>query len=202
MKNYYEILEVNESASQEIIEKAYKILIKKYHPDLYSGEERFFAEQKVRDLNEAYKILSDSFLREQYNNELENEKMIKYNRNFISNSNKNQDFYNSNLDDKKVNQNKSEIKSGLMNNLKINQNSQVGTMGSTIDLVKEIFKIKPKKISFKDMDKTDLKALYLTIAIVIVLGIILWFIPFTNGFVRSITVDNPMFSWIGKIFGK
>ena len=34
MKNYYEILQVNENASQEIIEKAYKVLAKKYHPDL------------------------------------------------------------------------------------------------------------------------------------------------------------------------
>ena len=53
MKNYYEILEVNEHASQEIIEKAYKILVKKYHPDLYTGEESIYAEQKVRELNEA-----------------------------------------------------------------------------------------------------------------------------------------------------
>ena len=33
-KNYYDILEVNKNASQEIIEKAYKTLVKKYHPDL------------------------------------------------------------------------------------------------------------------------------------------------------------------------
>lgn len=34
MKNYYEILEVNENASKEVIDKAYKVLAKKYHPDL------------------------------------------------------------------------------------------------------------------------------------------------------------------------
>ena len=33
-ENYYEILEVNKNASPEIIEKAYKTLVKKYHPDL------------------------------------------------------------------------------------------------------------------------------------------------------------------------
>ena len=66
MKNYYEILEVNEHASQEIIEKAYKILVKKYHPDLYTGEESIYAEQKVRELNEAYQVLSDDFLKSQY----------------------------------------------------------------------------------------------------------------------------------------
>ena len=35
MKNYYELLEVNPKASSEIIEKAYKVLIKQCHPDLY-----------------------------------------------------------------------------------------------------------------------------------------------------------------------
>ena len=33
-KTLYEILEVSEKASQEVIEKAYKVLVKKYHPDL------------------------------------------------------------------------------------------------------------------------------------------------------------------------
>ena len=34
MLNYYEVLEVSEKASKEVIEKAYKALAKKYHPDL------------------------------------------------------------------------------------------------------------------------------------------------------------------------
>ncbi len=40
MKNYYEILEVNPRASEEVIKKAHQVLIKKYHPDLYVGVER------------------------------------------------------------------------------------------------------------------------------------------------------------------
>ena len=39
-KNYYDILEVNKNASPEIIEKAYKTLVKKYHPDLQKNEEK------------------------------------------------------------------------------------------------------------------------------------------------------------------
>ena len=57
MKKYYEILEVSPKASNEVIERAYRALIKKYHPDLYDGEEKIHAEEKVRDINEAYKIL-------------------------------------------------------------------------------------------------------------------------------------------------
>lgn len=66
MKNYYEILQVNQNASQEIIAKVYKILTKKYHPDLYTGEEKKQAEEKQVQLNEAYSILSDPEKRKYY----------------------------------------------------------------------------------------------------------------------------------------
>ena len=41
MKNYYEILEVSENASFEVIEKAYRTLAKKYHPDMNSGSNSY-----------------------------------------------------------------------------------------------------------------------------------------------------------------
>ena len=63
MKNYYQILEVDQRASKEVIEKAYRTLVKKYHPDLYSTVQKGQAESKLKDLNEAYDILSDDFLR-------------------------------------------------------------------------------------------------------------------------------------------
>ena len=43
MENLYELLEVSEKASQEIIEKAYKTLAKKWHPDLQEGSNRALA---------------------------------------------------------------------------------------------------------------------------------------------------------------
>ena len=76
MKNYYEILEVNPKASKEVIEKAYKVLIKKYHPDLYTGEKQQYAEKKTKEINEAYNILSDEFLKEQYDNEIYNQNRV------------------------------------------------------------------------------------------------------------------------------
>ena len=65
MKNYYEILEVNPKASKEIIEKAYRTLVKRYHPDLYSSVQNREAEAKLKEINEAYNILSHHFLRGQ-----------------------------------------------------------------------------------------------------------------------------------------
>ena len=48
MKNYYEILEVNPKASEDIINKVYKIKVKKNHPDLFQGEEKKKAEEKTK----------------------------------------------------------------------------------------------------------------------------------------------------------
>ena len=72
MKNYYEILEVNPKASDEIIKKIYKIKIKKNHPDLFQGEEKKKAEEITKELTEAYDILSDTQKRKDYDIELQN----------------------------------------------------------------------------------------------------------------------------------
>ena len=70
MKNYYEILEVNEKASQDTISKVFKMHMKKWHPDLYQGEEKIIAENKTKELSEAYNILSDENKRKEYDTEL------------------------------------------------------------------------------------------------------------------------------------
>lgn len=69
-KNYYEILEVDKNASQEIIKKAYSTLAKRYHPDLQPPEKKIKAEERFKLINEAYEILSNNELRSQYNNQL------------------------------------------------------------------------------------------------------------------------------------
>ena len=71
-QNYYEILEVNKNASPEIIEKAYKILVKKYHPDLQQDENKNKYEEKIKKINEAYDILSDPEKRKKYDLNLTN----------------------------------------------------------------------------------------------------------------------------------
>ena len=75
MKNYYEILEVDKNASQEVIEKAYRALAKKYHPDLQQGTNQQEYAEKMKIINQAYDILSDNFKREQYNQKLQNEEL-------------------------------------------------------------------------------------------------------------------------------
>ena len=73
-KTFYEILEVSENASPEVIEKAYKILVKKYHPDLQPPEEKKHAEDKMKEINEAYDILGDEGKKKKYDDELASER--------------------------------------------------------------------------------------------------------------------------------
>lgn len=69
MKNYYEILEVREHASSEVIEMAYKALVKKYHPDVYQGDSAF-AHHMTQQINEAHNTLADPELRKAYDESL------------------------------------------------------------------------------------------------------------------------------------
>lgn len=74
MSNLYEILEVSEKASKEIIDKAYRVLAKKYHPDLQKQEEKQEAEKKMKQINEAYEILSNEEKRKEYDAKLVEER--------------------------------------------------------------------------------------------------------------------------------
>ena len=76
MKTLYDILEVSEGASQEIIEKAYKVLAKKYHPDLQAPENRAKAETKMKEINDAYDTLSDSYKRSNYDAKLAEQRRV------------------------------------------------------------------------------------------------------------------------------
>jgi curved DNA-binding protein len=63
-KDYYEILGVNRNASKDEIRKAYRRLARKHHPDVNPGNKA--AEEKFKDLQEAYAVLSDSEKRKRY----------------------------------------------------------------------------------------------------------------------------------------
>ena len=174
MKNYYEILEVSPKSSKEIIEKAYKVLAEKYYPKSYKGADKLFAQEKFLEINEAYKILSDTFLREQYDAELNKqiveEQIENYNRLYRNNGRKDA------FEEKQEKEYEQEQE----------EKPKPGTLMAMVDILKQIFINRPKRTRKEKIEKEDITAGIITAVIVITLGIILWLIPSTRGFVRDI----------------
>ncbi|MDD3140001.1 MAG: molecular chaperone DnaJ [Lachnospiraceae bacterium] len=63
-KDYYEVLGVDKNADDAALKKAYRVLAKKYHPDMNPGDAQ--AEKKFKEASEAYAVLSDADKRRQY----------------------------------------------------------------------------------------------------------------------------------------
>lgn len=63
-RDYYEVLGVDKNADDAALKKAFRQLAKKYHPDVNPGDKE--AEQKFKEIQEAYAVLSDSEKRRQY----------------------------------------------------------------------------------------------------------------------------------------
>lgn len=125
MENLYDILEVSRKASREVIDKAYKTLAKKYHPDLQAPENKQMAEEKMKKINEAYSVLSDDVKRARYDRELEEEENNRQNnytpqQNTYENEEYNKNYYN----DSNVNYNNVETNDWQENFQKLNKREQ------------------------------------------------------------------------------
>lgn len=65
-KDYYKILGVDKTSSQDEIKKSYRKLAKEWHPDRHQGDDKNSARTKFKEINEAYQILGDKDKRQQY----------------------------------------------------------------------------------------------------------------------------------------
>ncbi len=68
MKNYYQILNIKPTATDEEIKRSYRVLAKRYHPDVNPGDSA--ASEKFSDINEANSVLSDPKARAEYDQKL------------------------------------------------------------------------------------------------------------------------------------
>ena len=93
--DYYELLEISRTASDEVIKNAYRALAKKYHPDTSNFDSNYI-EEKMRKINEAYEVLSSKEKRAAYDEEL---KLKELEKNEITTSNNNSNVNEYSLDD-------------------------------------------------------------------------------------------------------
>ncbi len=167
MKNYYQILEVNENASPEVIEKAYKVLAKKYHPDTYPKDKIYWAENKFKEITEAYNVLSNSYSRFEYDAKMG---FDNYSYKASNVNNQNAKSYQE--------QNNSDTKPEKETDKKFSLTSSLKQFVSSIATLIYNETKKPKEERSKDMI-----ALVLTIIIVTIIVIVFWKVPFLKNII-------------------
>lgn len=64
--DHYRILQVQRDADPEVIDRAYRALCLKYHPDVVPAERREYATRRMQRINAAYAVLSDPLRRRRY----------------------------------------------------------------------------------------------------------------------------------------
>ncbi len=204
--NYYDILEVNKNASQEIIDKAYKILVKKYHPDLQEESLKNKFEEKIKKINEAYDILSNFEKRKDYDlflkeNEISIENYNKlYNENIVLKkqlNDLNDELYNlkNNVYNKKNNFSNN-YNSEISNNdyLKYSIKNNLNNKNYSINYFFNYF-VNILKILFKNFF-----AIFLTLLFIIIICFILWHIPFTKSYLINLYNENILIKNIINFF--
>lgn len=206
MKNYYEILEVDKNASQEVIEKAYKALAKKYHPDLQQGIKKQEYAEKMKKINEAYDVLSDRFKREQYNQELqskqeqnqtiskeEQERIIQENYALKQQLNK--------IGNNRNNYNNQPMDEGSIINMSrvLEQQIKTAQRQAYHDAYIQYMKNRGYKIRYKHDLKYYLKLL-LAIAIIIFVLFLIYQIPVVKNFFGNLYRESILFKAIVDIF--
>ena len=216
-KNYYEILQINQNASPEIIEKAYKTLAKKYHPDLQEENNKKEAEEILKEINEAYEILSDPNKKALYDQNLKNETISQEQydeiyeenqnlKNAINNmqnsrSNSANDINNNNnINPNNYNQNNNQNFEEMQRaqeleyqkqQLAYQQQLEQARQKAYHDAYIQDLKNRGYRIKYKKSLKDYIKGI-ISILIVIAILIILWHIPFIHNFFIGLYEENEI----------
>lgn len=217
-KDYYSILQINKNASPEIIEKAYKTLAKKYHPDLQqTAEAKKESEEILKDINEAYEVLSNKDKKQEYDKILydntiskddfnklyEQNQILKNKINILQNNYNINHLSNSNIDKQNISYEKKskkdyelkEKKQALELKKQIEQAKRQAYYDAYIqDLKNRGYTIKYKK-TFKDYIRY-----FITIVVIILVFFILWKIPFIHDYFTNLFESNELLKSIKEIF--
>lgn len=215
-KNYYDWLEISRKASPEVIEKAYKALVKKYHPDLQEGDNKIKAEEIIKKINEAYSVLSDETKRKQYDATIQENTISKeeYDRlqQELNNVKRQTNAYN-------INQNANNTYNNIHAQQANNDNNNVSNIQPNIqneqqneyrqkmeNAVKKAYhdayiqdlRNRGYKIRYKKTIKDYLK-IGIVVIVIILICILVWVIPFTREKLIDIYNSNAIIKGIVDI---
>ena len=203
MITYYEILEVSRMASKEVITKAYKVLVRKYHPDLEQDEgKKEEAKEKMVRINEAYETLSDDEKRKKYDDTIaileekeriakEKERQQSKTQNINNNRNIN---VNNNTVDVNNNINNIDTRNNLNNDTILQEEMQRAEeeiqmhKQNIVNQMYEDYYNTLRRMGYNVVTVRPLKErikAYLIAGIVILLLILIYNIPFIRGFIYS-----------------
>ena len=215
-KNYYEILEVDKNASSEIIDKAYKTLAKKYHPDLQNDANKKESEELFKQINEAYETLSDPTSRHLYDEKLNTtiisleqyDTLYKQNQllkrqvtelqsylnqlnTYINNTNQNDNTISEETYHKTSNSySEPYIRPNKKRNIQSQNNSYSNQYAQDFD--DDSYTVEYRK-SFRDYLKG-----FISILIVIFILFVLWHIPFIHNYFVEFYENNEILQYIGN----
>lgn len=194
--NFYEILQVDKKASQAVIEKAFKVLAKQYHPDAQPEDKKEWAEQHFKELNNAYEILSNEEKRTEYDKTLINETI---------NTQLLQDMKDFQEELIMKNKHLSNLVTELQHKLQLYENTQTFTGYKSYIPPNQQHKNTentppPSPKREKNHAMKSFISFLLTLLIALIVFIVLWFIPFTHNFFINLYENNPVIKGIVDLF--
>ena len=197
-KNYYDWLEISRNASPEVVEKAYKALVKKYHPDLQEGENKQQAEEMIKKINEAYSVLSDETKRKQYDETIKESTISREDYDRLQqelNNMRKQSTTNDNHNTNHVTNMQPTENEKPEQNIEYQQQLENARKKAYYDAYIQDLKRRGYKIRYKKTFKDYLK-IFIVIVVVIVLCILLWVIPFTREKLIDFYNSNEIIKWM------
>ena len=204
MENYYEILQVSSKASKEIIEKAFKTLAKKYHPDANPPEKKEWAEEQFKKINAAYEIISDEEKRKKYDEEIikniQNAEQEKIKRLYEQNEALKRELDNLKLN-REYTQTINSTPENFYNNLerdinrRVEQSVKKAYRDAYMQRMRDYGYTFYRKKSFKEKMKDKL-ALVLAVIFIFIIIVILWQLPSFRNYVQ----ENEVYQLFIKMF--
>lgn len=209
----YEVLEVSENASAEVIEKAYKVLAKKYHPDLQSESNKKSAENKMKKINEAYDILGNEEKRKEYDKTLEQQRReeklkqeMDFERQRVEKEQVNQASYMTGynsaenadeMQEQRLKYEKKLRKEEMQQRKKMQENLNREYENAYYNYLRSLgYKVKRR------ITKERVRDFFITIGIMGLIITALWFIPPTHNWIVSFYEENQIIKTIVDVIGR